>query len=73
MTQPAGGDAQSFPCSNCGAKLNYDAGTQAMKCPYCGHQQAVQTRPAVVQQAGYVIGSRPALVGAVAGRVLRAR
>jgi DNA-directed RNA polymerase subunit RPC12/RpoP len=54
MTQPAGGDAQSFPCSNCGAKLNYDAGTQAMKCPYCGHQQAVQTRPAVVQQAGYV-------------------
>jgi DNA-directed RNA polymerase subunit RPC12/RpoP len=54
MTQPAGGDAQSFPCSQCGAKLNYDAGTQAMKCPYCGHQQAVQTRPEMVQQAGYV-------------------
>jgi DNA-directed RNA polymerase subunit RPC12/RpoP len=45
MTQPAGGDAQSFPCSQCGAKLAYDAGVQAMKCPYCGHQQAVQTRP----------------------------
>lgn len=52
MTQPAGGDAQSFPCSQCGAKLNYDAGAQAMKCPYCGHQQAVQTRPELVQGPG---------------------
>ncbi len=52
MTQPAGGDAQSFPCSQCGAKLNYDAGAQAMKCPYCGHQQAVQTRPELVQAPG---------------------
>ncbi len=54
MTQPAGGDAQSFPCSKCGAKLNYDAGSQAMVCPYCGHKQEVQTRPQAVQQAGYV-------------------
>lgn len=55
MTQPGGGDAQSFPCSQCGAKLNYDAGAQAMKCPYCGHQQAIQTRPELVQHpAGYV-------------------
>ncbi len=53
MTQPAGGDAQSFPCSQCGAKLAYDAGVQAMKCPYCGHQQAVQTRP---QQPQYGAG-----------------
>ena len=34
----------SFPCSNCGAKVAYDAGTQAMKCPYCGHQQQVQAQ-----------------------------
>jgi DNA-directed RNA polymerase subunit RPC12/RpoP len=32
---------QSFPCGNCGAKLNYDAGAQALKCPFCNHQQAV--------------------------------
>jgi LSD1 subclass zinc finger protein len=32
---------QEFPCSNCGAKLSYDAGSQQMKCPYCGTQQAV--------------------------------
>jgi DNA-directed RNA polymerase subunit RPC12/RpoP len=33
--------AQEFPCNNCGAKVHYDAGTQAMKCPYCGTQQPV--------------------------------
>ncbi|HVY49734.1 MAG TPA: hypothetical protein VHB21_27760 [Minicystis sp.] len=38
--------AQAFPCQNCGAKLSYDAGTQAMKCPYCGFQQAVPSAPA---------------------------
>ena len=35
------GSGQGFPCQNCGAKLHYDAGAQAMKCPYCGAQQAV--------------------------------
>lgn len=33
--------AHEFPCQNCGAKLHYDAGAQAMKCPYCGHQQPI--------------------------------
>ena len=33
--------AQEFPCGNCGAKLHYDAGAQAMKCPYCGFQQPI--------------------------------
>jgi DNA-directed RNA polymerase subunit RPC12/RpoP len=41
-SEPASG--QEFPCQNCGAKLTYDAGVQAMKCPYCGTQQAVQAR-----------------------------
>jgi DNA-directed RNA polymerase subunit RPC12/RpoP len=36
---------QEFPCSNCGAKLAYDAGAQAMKCPYCGTQQAIPQQP----------------------------
>jgi DNA-directed RNA polymerase subunit RPC12/RpoP len=37
--QAVQGDA--FPCQNCGAKLHYDAGSQGLRCPYCGHQQAV--------------------------------
>jgi DNA-directed RNA polymerase subunit RPC12/RpoP len=39
-SQPAA-SGQEFPCSNCGAKLAYDAGAQAMKCPYCGTQQDI--------------------------------
>lgn len=38
MTLP---EARTFPCSVCGAPLEYDAGTQAMKCRYCQGQQAV--------------------------------
>jgi LSD1 subclass zinc finger protein len=43
-SEPAG-SGQDFPCSNCGAKLHYDAGAQAMKCPYCGAQQAAAPQP----------------------------
>lgn len=38
---PEAASGQEFPCNNCGAKLAYDAGAQAMKCPYCGTQQAI--------------------------------
>jgi DNA-directed RNA polymerase subunit RPC12/RpoP len=44
QSQPAA-SGQEFPCTNCGAKLAYDAGAQAMKCPYCGTQQAIPQRP----------------------------
>lgn len=40
VSQP-GASGDSFPCGQCGAKLHYDAGSQAMKCPYCGFAQAV--------------------------------
>ncbi len=33
--------ARSFPCGQCGAKLEYDPGSRAQKCPYCGHETAV--------------------------------
>jgi DNA-directed RNA polymerase subunit RPC12/RpoP len=39
--EPPNESGQSFPCDSCGAKLHFDAGAQALKCPYCGHQQAV--------------------------------
>lgn len=40
QSQPAA-SGNDFPCQNCGAKLTYDAGAQALKCPYCGSQQAI--------------------------------
>jgi DNA-directed RNA polymerase subunit RPC12/RpoP len=38
---PSASAAHEFPCQNCGAKLHYDAGAGAMKCPYCGFQQVI--------------------------------
>src|SRR5689334_4771908 len=35
----------SFPCAQCGAALKYDATSQGLKCPYCGHQQAMPQAP----------------------------
>lgn len=40
-----GPSGDTFPCGQCGAKLGYDAGAQAMKCPYCGFQQAIPQAP----------------------------
>ncbi|HST82109.1 MAG TPA: hypothetical protein VLL08_10285 [Kineosporiaceae bacterium] len=34
---------QQFPCAACGARLEFAAGTTALQCPYCGHQQQVVT------------------------------
>ncbi|CAN5242837.1 hypothetical protein BH09SUM1_BH09SUM1_22300 [soil metagenome] len=36
---PDGG--KGFPCSNCGAMMLFEPGAQSLKCPYCGHEQAV--------------------------------
>ncbi len=32
---------QQYPCAACGARLQFAAGTTALQCPYCGHQQEV--------------------------------
>lgn len=32
----------TFPCGRCGARLEYAPGTAALRCPYCGHEQAVE-------------------------------
>ena len=37
---PAG---RKFPCGQCGARLDYDPRASRLKCPYCGHDQAVVT------------------------------
>ena len=36
---PAG---RKFPCSRCGAKLDFDPSSRALKCPYCGHVEQIQ-------------------------------
>lgn len=33
--------ANSFPCAGCGARVQFAAGTNMMRCPYCGHEQQI--------------------------------
>lgn len=60
MTLP---QAHSFPCSNCGAKLEYDAGAQALRCPYCQSEQAIQAGGAEIREIPIEEGFRRAARG----------
>ena len=35
------GKGRVFPCPSCGADLVFHIGQQAMKCPYCGYEEAI--------------------------------
>ncbi len=39
--QPPATTVATFPCQQCGARLEYAPGTTVMRCPYCGHEQDV--------------------------------
>ena len=58
-----GPSGDSFPCSSCGAKLHYDATLQALKCPYCGTQQAMPTTPSGAREIPIEEGLRLAQRG----------
>src|SRR5262249_23656659 len=34
--------AKNFECKGCGATMNYDAGAQSLKCPFCGSVDLVE-------------------------------
>lgn len=43
--------SQQFPCDQCGAPLQYAAGTQVLRCPYCGHENVIAETPVpIVEQ-----------------------
>jgi DNA-directed RNA polymerase subunit RPC12/RpoP len=48
----SGADAggQSYPCEACGATVEFAPGADALKCPYCGHEQAVAAVPRQVRE-----------------------
>jgi DNA-directed RNA polymerase subunit RPC12/RpoP len=33
--------ARQFPCTQCGAKVEFAPGTDSLQCPYCGHQTSI--------------------------------
>src|SRR5439155_23130361 len=43
---------RKFPCKQCGAKLDFDPSSRALKCPYCGFVEAIATDgPAIEEHA----------------------
>jgi LSD1 subclass zinc finger protein len=46
--EPAGSEEERLDriaCSQCGAELTYAPGTRAVRCAYCGHEQAITGSP----------------------------
>jgi DNA-directed RNA polymerase subunit RPC12/RpoP len=39
-----------FPCTNCGAKVEFDPRSRSLKCPYCGHTSAVEDGAGAVEE-----------------------
>ncbi len=46
-------DHRQFPCSKCGAKLSFEPGTDALKCPYCGFSNPVPESTAAVEELDF--------------------
>jgi Zn finger protein HypA/HybF involved in hydrogenase expression len=44
----------TYPCGQCGARLEYAPGTTVLKCPYCGHEQPVTAVDEVIEEHDYV-------------------
>ena len=44
---------RKFPCRGCGAKLDFDPSSQALKCPYCGHVETIAPASTKVEERDY--------------------
>jgi Zn finger protein HypA/HybF involved in hydrogenase expression len=51
--QAAPSSAHYYPCQNCGARLEFAPGTNALKCPYCGHMQQLADTGRQVTEHSY--------------------
>ncbi len=52
---PVAGESatREFPCTHCGAKLAFAPGTNKLKCPYCGTENAIALAGGTVGDADY--------------------
>jgi len=39
QTAPSAAPSHSYPCGGCGARVEYAAGTEVLRCPYCGYER----------------------------------
>ncbi len=53
MNQAETADRKQFPCSRCGAKLDFAPGTSVLKCPYCGFENPIPESETQVEELDY--------------------
>jgi DNA-directed RNA polymerase subunit RPC12/RpoP len=54
MTAPAAPpSSHSYPCAQCGARVEFAPGTNALRCPYCGHVQQLADTGRQVTEHSY--------------------
>jgi DNA-directed RNA polymerase subunit RPC12/RpoP len=54
VSAPAPGTAsRGYPCTACGARVEYAPGSQVLRCPYCGHEQQIAAAARAVQEHAY--------------------
>lgn len=49
-----GTESSQFPCSSCGAKLEFAPGTNSLSCPYCGAETVIPQSEEDIQELDYV-------------------
>jgi LSD1 subclass zinc finger protein len=45
--------ATLFPCTSCGARLEFSPGAAALKCPYCGQENRLEKPAGQVQELDF--------------------
>lgn len=53
-TPETAGSERAFPCRQCGAKVEFSPGTQALACPFCGLENAVPKPIEVVEEEDFL-------------------
>lgn len=51
MTQGVG--VRQFPCTQCGAKVEFAPGTDELECPYCGHRTAIPLSEVAIEERDF--------------------
>ncbi len=51
---------REFPCTSCGAKVQFAPGTASLVCPHCGSKTEVEAEVAIVQEHSFAEGIRAA-------------
>ncbi len=51
QVQPA--DGKQYPCSQCGAKLDFAPGTSTLRCPYCGFENPIPLSHVQIEELDY--------------------